>query len=285
MSTTFHRFLTAGVLTVWGTVLLTIYFTGRICAYLHPMFQPFALAAGLTLVCFAFLVLIAPETGAEHAQARRSTVRGLLVSLILVGPLLLAFVNTTDSFGANAVSNRNYVEDISQIPGARTTSAARASDFAEPPLPDDGTQTVRTADATAAPQAANNDDQYLLKKNKEGRVQTEVVDFLYGAELPEVRAQLQNKPVELIGQLMPSKSNKDGSGGYVVIRLLVSCCAADAQPLALAIEPKQKPDLPDMTWIRIRGEGSFPMTAGRYEPLVKNAEIEKIDTPEDPYLY
>lgn len=291
MSTTFHRFLTAGVLTVWGTVLLTIWFTGRICAYLHPMFQPFALTAGITLVCFAFLVLIAPETGAEHGQARRSTVQGLLVSLILVGPLLLAFVNTTDSFGTNAVSNRNYVEDITRIPGAQSTAGPQPAAPVEPPLPDDGTQQTTNAGRSPAPAASpsagsgSSSDEYVLQKDKEGRVHAEVVDFLYGAELPEVRSQLENKPVEVIGQLMPSKGNKSGNGGCVVIRMMITCCAADARPIAVPLEPLQKPTLPEMSWVKIKGEGAFPTTAGRPQPLIKNAEIEKIDAPDEPYLY
>jgi len=277
MTSMLHRFLTAGVLAVWGAVLLTIYFTGRICAYLHPNFQPFALVAGCLLVCFAFLVLIAPPTANAHAAAR-SSVWGVLTSLLLVAPLLLAFTNTLDSFGASAVANRVYVQNLAQLPGAQVPAVGQPSGTVEAPLPDDGSGTSQSANTAQ-------DDKYLLPKNKQGQVRAQVVDFLYAAQLPEIREQLENKPVEVIGQLMPAKTNNPKGNRFVVIRMMMTCCAADAQPIALPIEPQHAPDLPDMTWIRVTGKAAFPLEGGQRKPLIQNASVEKTDAPDDPYLY
>lgn len=275
MTSVFHRFLTAGVLAVWGTVLLTIFFTGRICAYLHPTFQPLALVAGCALVGFAFLVLIAPETANVHGSAARSSVGSVLASLILVVPLLLAFSTTSDSFGASAVANRIYVQDLAQLPGARLPAAAQSSSPVEPALPDDGSPSAK----------ANQDDQFSLPKNKLGQIQAQVVDFLYATQLPEVRVELENKPVEVVGQLMPAKTNNPKGNRYVLIRMLMTCCAADAQPVALPIEPQRKPDLPDMTWVKVTGKAGFPVEGGQHKPLIQDAVIEKIDPPGEPFLY
>jgi len=258
MTSLFQRFLTAGVLALWGNVLLIIFFTGRICAYLHSNFQPFTLVAGCLLVCFAFLVLIAPATANAHAAAR-SSVWSVLTSLILVAPLLLAFSSTLDSFGAGTVAKRVYVQDLAQLPSAQPAAAQSAN----------------------TPQ----DDKYLLPKNKRGQVQAQIVDFLYAAQLPEVRVQLENKPVEVIGQLMPAKTNNPKGNRFVVIRMMMTCCAADAQPIALPVEPQKKPDLPDMTWVKVTGQAAFPVEGGQRKPLIQDAAIEKIDAPEDPYLY
>ena len=277
MTSLFRRFLTAGVLALWGAVLLTIYFTGRICAYLHPNFQPFTLVAGGLLVCFAFLVLLAPAAATAHATAR-SSVWSVLSSLILVAPLLLAFTNTLDSFGASTVANRVYVQDLAQIPGAQLPAAGQSSGTVEAPLPDDGSSTAQSANTSQ-------DDKYLLPKNKQGQVQAQIVDFLYAAQLPEVRVQLENKPVEVIGQLMPAKTNNPKGNRFVVIRMMMTCCAADAQPIALPIEPQQKPDLPDMTWVKVTGKAAFPIEGGQHKPLIENAALEKIAPPQDPYLY
>jgi uncharacterized repeat protein (TIGR03943 family) len=254
MNSTFHRFLTAGVLSAWGSVLLTIYFTGRIGAYLHPAFQPFALVAGCMLLCFAFLVVIAPDGNNAHIPAARSSVRSVLTSLVLVAPLLLAFANTSDSFGASTVANRVYVQDLAQLPGAR-------------------------------PANSSPEDQYLLPKNEQGQVRAQVVDFLYAAKLPDLREQLDNKAVEVTGQLMPAKSDNPKGNRYVVVRMMMTCCAADAQPVVLPIEPQQKPDLPDMTWVKVAGKATFPVEGGKRKPLIQNAVIEKIDPPEKPFLY
>ncbi len=276
MTSTIHRFLTAGVLTVWGSILLTIYFTGRIAAYLHPNFQPFALVAGCLLVCFAFLVLIAPPTAGAHA-GMRSSAWSVITSLILVAPLLLAFANTLDSFGASTVANRVYVQDLAQLPSAQLPTSG-SSGTVEVPLPDNGSNPSQSSNTTQ-------DDQYLLPKNKQGQIRAQVVDFLYAAQLPEVRDQLENKAVEVIGQLMPAKTNNPKGNRYVVVRMMMTCCAADAQPVALPIEPQQKPDLPDMAWIKVTGKAVFPVEGGQRKPLIQNAVLEKIDPPDEPFLY
>jgi putative membrane protein len=67
--------------------------------------------------------------------------------------------------------------------------------------------------------------------------------------------------------------------------MMMTCCAADAQPVVLPIEPQQKPDLPDMTWVKVAGKAAFPVEGGKRKPLIQNAVIEKIDPPEKPFLY
>jgi uncharacterized repeat protein (TIGR03943 family) len=276
MTSTFHRFLTAGVLTVWGSILLTLSFTGRIGAYLHPNFQPFPLVAGALLISFALLVLISPPAAGAHA-GMRSSAWSVITSLVLVAPLLLAFANTQDSFGASTVANRMYVQDLAQLPGAQLPTPG-SSGIVEVPLPDDGSNPPRASNAAQ-------DDEYLLPKNKQGQVQAQVVDFLYAAKLPEVREQLENQPVEVIGQLMPAKTNNPKGNRCVVVRMMMTCCAADAQPVALPIEPQQMPDLPDMTWVKVTGTAAFPVEGGQRKPLIQNAVLEKIDPPYEPLLY
>ena len=276
MNSLIYRYLTAGVLAVWGSVLLAIFFTGRIGAYLHPTFRPFAMAAGFTLVVFAILMLFAPTTGASHGTGVRSTVRGVLTSLLLVGSLLLAFYNSSDSMDATAVANRNYVQDISQLPGPQLSGVAQSAP-AEAVLPGEGGKSQEAKAAEADP--------YSLPKNKQGQVRAQLVDFLYAVQLPEMRSQLENKQVEVIGQLMPAKTNNPKGDRFVIIRMMMSCCAADAQPIALPLEPLEKPSLSEMTWVKVTGTASFPVVGGKRTPLIQNAALEKIPTPDEPYLY
>jgi len=276
MKSFLHRFLSAGVLAVWGGIILTFFFTGRIRAYLHPTFQPFALVAGIVLICMAVLVVLSPKSAAQHGS--RSSIGSILASLFLVAPLFLTFSKTLDRFSASTVANRVYVQDLAQLPGAKPPEQTPSP--VEPPLPDDGSPS-----ANSQPANPPQDDQYMLPKNKKGQVQAGVVDFLYAAQLPEIRDQLENKPVEVVGQLMPAKTNNPKGNRYVVIRMMMTCCAADAQPVALPIEPQIKPELPEMAWVKVTGTAAFPLEGGQRKPLIQNAVIEKIEPPEDPYLY
>ena len=40
-----------------------------------------------------------------------------------------------------------------------------------------------------------------------------------------------------------------------------------------------------MTWVKVTGKAAFPIEGGHRKPLIQNAAIEKIDAPQDPYLY
>ncbi len=276
MNSFLHRLLSAGVLAVWGGILLTFFFTGRIRAYLHPTFQPFALMAGIVLTCMAVLVVLSPKSAAPHGS--RSSIGSILASLFLVALLFLTFSKTLDRFSASTVANRVYVQDLAQLPGAQPLAQTPGS--IETPLPDDGSPSANSPPADAA-----QDDQYLLPKNKAGQVRAGVMDFLYAAQLPEVREQLESKPVEVVGQLMPAKDHNPKGNRYVIIRMIMTCCAADAQPVALPIEPQIKPELPEMAWVKITGTAAFPLEGGQRKPVIQNATLEQIGPPEEPYLY
>jgi uncharacterized repeat protein (TIGR03943 family) len=273
MNLILQRLLPAALLTVWGTVFCAMYFTGRISAYLIPAFRPYALAAGVILVIFAALLLVCPRRiDPTGCSSKRTPFRAAIATFLLTVPLLVAFTKSPDSFGASAVSNRIYVQDIDQLPGSQPPGTV------EPALPE--------SDPSAAPPSnAGTDDQYGFPKNANGIVEAQVVDFLYAAQLPEMRSQLENKPVEVIGQLMPAKENNPKGDRYDVIRMVMTCCAADARPMALAVQPSAKPAVREMTWVKVSGTATFPVIGGQRVPVIQNGVIEKTEPPEEVYLY
>ncbi|MGH8046130.1 MAG: TIGR03943 family putative permease subunit [Chthoniobacterales bacterium] len=263
-----QRLLSAGILMAWGTVLCVMYFSGRIVSYLVPTFQPLTVVCGVALVLIAMLVLLAPadDAAAGHAT-NRSLFKRLLAAAVLVVPLFLALGTSKDEYGAAVAMNRNYVSDVTQLPGAPPPAASDA-------LPGENPSASTADQAPPGPPV-----------NAKGDVQAEVIDLLYAAQLPEMRPTFENKQIEVIGQLMPAKENNPKGDRYDLVRMFMTCCAADAQPIALPVHPAAKPDLPDMTWVKITGKAVFPIVAGQRRPLVENATVEKTQPPEDTFLY
>lgn len=277
MTLLIQRFLSAGVLMVWGVVLCFLYFSGRITAYLHPHFHLFAVVGGIVLVLLAMLVLVSPD---EIALAGCATPKSgalwksLLAALMLVVPLLVALSASQDAYSSTTVLNRNYVQDISQLPGAQPSANVQAAAPADASLPGN--------DASAG---FDGGDQPDVRRNEKGEIQAEVVDLLYAAQLADMRPTFEGKQVEVIGQLMPAKENNPDGDRYDLVRMLMTCCAADAQPIALPVQPGVKPGVPEMTWVKVHGKATFPVVGGQKRPLIENATIEKTDPPEDAYLY
>jgi uncharacterized repeat protein (TIGR03943 family) len=134
---TFARILAPLTLLEWGGILTYFYFSGRIAAFLHPMFRPLVLVTGILLLITAFCVAIFHEEECAHDHVHsedhehshshdRLSVSGFLAFLVLLLPLALAAKISPDSYGANLIKNRGLVEDIRSIPGAASSFASRS---------------------------------------------------------------------------------------------------------------------------------------------------------------
>ena len=100
-----------------------------------------------------------------------------------------------------------------------------------------------------------------------------------------LRKDFEDKPVELIGQLMPDTTNNAGGHRYKAVRMFMTCCAADARPVATLFEIEQKPEFAEMTWIKVIGTATFPIENGRRLAVLKADKVEKCNPPEESMLY
>jgi uncharacterized repeat protein (TIGR03943 family) len=173
----FARILAPLTLFEWGGILTYFYFSGRIAAFLHPMFRPLVLVTGVLLIITALCVAIFHEEecahdhdhehGREHEKERehdddglqhghyhnRLSLGGFLAFLILLLPLALAAKISPDSYGANLIKNRGLVEDIRSIPGAASSYANRTRPVeatSAPTMPAEDPSLTVTAASTPA---------------------------------------------------------------------------------------------------------------------------------------
>jgi uncharacterized repeat protein (TIGR03943 family) len=138
----FSRILGPLTLLEWGGILTYFYCSGRIAAFLHPLFRPLVLLTGILLLLTAVCVAIFREedcshvsdeydsaehegdqddhTAHSHAELRFGR---FLAFLILLLPLALAAKISPDNYGATLIKNRGLVEDIRGLPGIKGSSA------------------------------------------------------------------------------------------------------------------------------------------------------------------
>jgi uncharacterized repeat protein (TIGR03943 family) len=299
MNRLFSRWLPCATLAAWSSVLLYFYFSGRIAAFLHPMFRPYVAAAGFVLAFMALIFLLFPAdanccSSAEcgHGLSRLATGK-ILSFLILFLPVTAAAMFSADGFGKNAMLNRGIITDASALrpPTARTdkpttvpdlplptNDPAAASPGNTPPAPE---KTPSTAAATTPPSATED----YLQRTPDGRIVAEVLDLLYAAQDNALRQDFENKPVELIGQLMPDASDNASGKRFKAVRMFMTCCAADARPVATLFEIEKKPEFAEMTWIKVTGTATFPIENGRRIAVLKAEKVEKTAPPEESMLY
>lgn len=294
MNKLFSRWLPCATLAAWSTILLYFYFSGRIQAFLHPMFRPYVLIAGFVMAAMALVFVLFPAdanccSSAEcgHGLSRLNSGK-VLTFLILLLPVSAAAMFSADGFGKNAILNRGIITDASALrpPAAQTGQPMTMPDL---PLPAAEPSDPAPASAPPAPESSTSTQppapQDYLQRTPDGRIVTEVLDLLYAAQDNALRKDFENKPVELIGQLMPDTSNNATGKRFKAVRMFMTCCAADARPVATLFEIEQKPELPEMTWIKVTGTATFPIENGRRIAVLKAERVEKCNPPEESMLY
>jgi uncharacterized repeat protein (TIGR03943 family) len=271
MMTIPSRLISAGTLMAWGSVLCYIYFSGRVASYLHPTFQPFTAAAGVVLVLMAAGLLV--FSGSEEPRVvasdgpcgkPRGVAWDILSAVVLVVPLLTALRMSPGEFGAAAVLNRGFIENVADLP-------AMVARIPEPPLPGE--------EGLEEPAAS-----YLVR-NEEGRIMAEAIDLLYAAEEPTMRSDFENQEVEVIGQYMPARVNNPAGDRFNLVRMYVLCCAADARPMAVPVQGKIPETLPEMGWVKVKGKATFPVEGGRRAAVIVADQVEETEPPEETFIY
>jgi uncharacterized repeat protein (TIGR03943 family) len=93
--------------------------------------------------------------------------------------------------------------------------------------------------------------------------------------------------VVFTGMIMRDEALKSYFGGKdtAVYRFLITCCAADALPLAVAVDAERSKGFESDQWVRVAGIFSLHRMDGKPVPQVINAAIEPIEPPAIPYLF
>ena len=248
------RILTPFILLEWGAILTYFYCSHRLSAFLHPSFRPLVLVTGILLIVSAACVLVSDNhesaSGCEnddcgHTYGKLSGGR-LLFSLVLLVPIALAAKISPDGYGSIMIQNRGVAVSLENVRGLSNLSELSA--LSTPIQPQ----------AKAA----------------------EVGDLLIAAQTAESRKEWTHRRVELTGQLYPTGENR-----FELTRMLILCCAADAQPLAVRVEFQEKPHLADLAWAKVVGTVDFTKKDATDIPFVTAETITPIPQPAEPYVY
>jgi uncharacterized repeat protein (TIGR03943 family) len=324
MTSLFTRWIPSLSLGVWSAILLASHLTGRAAKFLHPAFRPGVLAAGLLLAFLAFLIAsreTPPDCCADatctHPLSRSRLGRWLTFG-ILVLPASFAAWLSPDTFSRQAFEQRGITMDATVLGDRRSIAAGSQpapevmakQDLADgPPKPANGivaadksakedvtgAKAVAPAPALApAPTATANGATKgdttdavpdYLQRTKEGYIVTEVLDLLYSVQDSQLRKDFEGRTVQLIAQIMPDKTSADSTNRFKAVRMFMSCCAADARPVATLVESKTLPEFPEMTWVKVVGTATFPIENGKRTAVIQAVSVEETKPPEEAMLF
>ncbi len=301
---TLSRGLSLVALLAWSALMLYFYFSGRLADYLIPAYRPLVAASGFVLLAIAAVLawgmrpsataaagLVLEDRGDDLSSPRRVKTMQALAFAMLVLPVWAAAGMSKDQFNASAIRNRGIVSDAANLPGKSTPPPAAlasnnppASAVVEPPLPGDTPIAINPASA------ASDATQYI-QRTPDGHLLLEVTDLLFAADDDTLRPQMEGRTAEMIGQFMPAKDDASGQR-FQLVRMFMVCCAADARPVAVAVEKPADSQtraatdkLPELGWVRVTGKVEFPLENGRRVVVLRADKAAPTDPPKEAMLY
>lgn len=213
---------------------------------------------GLLLALAHFAALAFMLAAMAGQRPRKLHISDLLRALILLLPLLYLMIVPRTGLGGSTFRNR-YI-------GPTAISTDRISDLS-PKKP-----TIRLPGQSPANCPPN------------GPVGAQKRSIL---ELSFEPMRYLGQRVTFTGMLMRDKQLQQylGDSDTVIYRFLMTCCAADALPLAIALESGKASALANDQWVQVEGDFQLHRLQGKPVPMVENAVIRPIDAPEAPYLF
>lgn len=206
--------LCCALLALWGAVMLYFYGSGRITHYLTEKgpFRTQCLVAGIGLVLLAAANLVRALRGTADDDPHAAP--GLKQALWLAGmlglPLATATLRTPDRYSDAFVMMKTHAAPVAPAPVAPT--AAKIPEF-----------TVQELERISGGRTA------------EGSIPLGLADvFQLAGQPPDVRAVLESVRIETLGQAMRDPLSPTR---WRLTRLLITCCAADARAVSVAVEP------------------------------------------------
>lgn len=126
-----------------------------------------------------------------------------------------------------------------------------------------------------------------VPRDKDGNFQLELAELFMATGDRQVATVLDGQKVETIARVVPEKVENADGHKVRLFALVISCCAADAQPITIAADFGTKaPVFKDMTWVKVRGIMRYkPADNDRLTPVLEATEMVETESQDGKSLF
>ena len=107
-----------------------------------------------------------------------------------------------------------------------------------------------------------------------------ILDLVMAAQNPFVRKYFDGERVGLTGRFLPKNANH-----FELVCSFITCCAVDAQLLAVHVDTNEIPVYDKLTWTKVIGRVSFVKVGEDTMPVIAAEKIAAIPAPREPLVY
>ncbi len=248
------------VYTFWFTVMGKVVLSGEYTAFLRPGFVFVAVLAVISLLVF-IVAACSEDTRSVHVNKT-----GIVRTLILIMPLLYYLNAQGTILGAQAFAKRST--------GMPVIS-----------------EEVNTATATGVTLEPETSDSQDINSDSIFQIPDELVPDLSELtiiDLYDMPKKFLGKTITVSGMLHkddPEIKNQEGAAIPLIYRFVITCCAADALPVAILINTANMKEYTEGEWVEVSGIFETIKKGEDNIPVINKPVLKKIPAPQEPYLY
>jgi uncharacterized repeat protein (TIGR03943 family) len=248
------RWLHPIVFAIWTGFLIYLLASQRYMAFLRPEFGLLLAVAHFVAMGFMLAAMIRPKTSQMDVPA-------ILRALVLLVPVLYSMAMPDTMLGSQAFKKRFI--------GPNNGAISRQG---PPMLSSQGSE--------------NNPGVTALPKESEGIAEEEprertILEIFLNPNFYNGQRVIVTGMILRDDQLKPHFGGRDTA----VYRFLINCCAADALPLAIALDSDQAGAFANDQWVQVDGIFDLQQINGKPVPMVSQARIKPVEAPAVPYLF
>lgn len=197
--------------------------------------------------------------------------------LVMVIPVLLAAGYSKDRYlSAATIRNKGFAEDTGVVARNVEKELGREGS-AEQPVVDPKADSFQYTLA---------DLEKVVDRSPEGNLKLTVDQLFYTSGDGELQRILEGQSVETVGQVIPYDAKQPHPSRLRVFTLMITCCAADAQPVSIPVEfSGALPSFEAMSWVKVSGTMRYPKESGETVPLLVCKAIAPTEEPYNDAIY
>jgi uncharacterized repeat protein (TIGR03943 family) len=248
------RWLHPFVFGTWTVFLVYLVASQRYIAFLRPEF-------GILLAITHFVAMGFMLAAMFRPKAEKMDASATLRALALLVPVFYSVV-MPDTMLGNLAFKKRFTGTASNVIGSQRPTppfSQESENHPDPPSPPGAIGGTRQE----APQERTILELFLNPKRYKGQ-RVIVTGMLLHDE-----------------QLKPHFGGKDTA----VFRFMINCCAADALPLAIALDSDPADAFADDQWVQVDGIFDLQQINGKPVPMFSNPRVKPVEAPAVPYLF
>jgi len=248
------RLLHPAVFAIWTGFLVYLLASQQYVAFLRPEFGLLLAVAHFVAMGFMIAAIVRPKT----TEMRVPTI---LRALVLLVPVLYS-VAMPDAMLGNQAFKKRFIGNNSGAVSRQEQSTLFS-------------QEAENKSNPASPQGENGGTQ------QETPLELTILDIFRNPNL------FKGQRVIVTGMIVHDEQFKPYFGGRdaAVYRFLINCCAADALPLAIALDSDQAEPFANDQWVQVDGIFELRQFSGKAVPMFVKPRIKAIEAPSVPYLF